>query len=347
MFMNNPKVSVIIPVYNTEPWLEECLDSVLRQTMDDFEIVCVDDGSTDRSDEILREYAAKDARISVISQRNQGQSVARNTGLNVAQGKYIYFLDSDDYIEPDLLESACRESDSKNLDIVFFDTIVFGEAGINQETVDIKNKAYVMHDDYSEVSSGDDLLFNFLKNGDFCSSVCKQVVRRNFLEEHHLRFYEGIINEDDLYTFKATALARRASYIHRVFFHRRLRMNSSVTKPVDYQSPYGYFVCIKESYCFLLQQNYDPKKQKRFFMWLKTWAKIAQEEYLQLKETDREKLEHLPEDDKFLFQLCIADYANREEQFKRTMENEQKKTGLIVKRLAEKLKALEKSRSLQ
>ncbi len=345
--MDNPKVSVIIPVYNTEPWLKECLESVLRQTMADFEVVCVDDGSTDRSGAVLREYAAKDARFSVISQNNKGQSAARNAGLNAARGTYIYFLDSDDYIEPDLLETACRKLDNKNLDIVFFDTAVFGETGISRETVDTKNKYYTMHGDYSEVSKGEDLLFNFIKNGDFCSSVCKQIVRRGFLEEHQLRFYEGIINEDDLYTFKATALAGRAAYIHRVFFHRRLRKDSTMTKPVDFQSPYGYFVCIKECYRFLLRQNYDAEKRQTFLMRLKAWAEIAQEQYSQLKGTEREKLERLPEEDKFLFRLCIADYANREERFKRIMANEQKKTGLIIKRLAEKLKALKDSRSLK
>ena len=345
--MNNPKISVIIPVYNTEPWLKECLDSVLHQTMVDFEVICVDDGSTDRSSAVLQEYATKDARFCVISQNNQGQSAARNAGLKIARGTYIYFLDSDDYIEPDLLETACRESDAKNLDIVIFDMIVFGEAGISQKTVDIKNKYYIMHGDYSEVSKGEDLLFNFIKNDDFCSSVCKQIFRKDFLEKHQLRFYEGIINEDDLYTFKATALARRAAYIHRVFFHRRLRMNSTVTKPVDFQSPYGYFICIKECYCFLLQHNYDAEKRQRFLMRLKTWAKIAQEEYLQLKETDREKLERLPEEDKFLFQLCIADYANREVLFKRIIDNEQKKTSLIIKRLAKRLKTLEDSLPLK
>ena len=140
--MNNPKVSVIIPVYNTEPWLKECLDSVLRQTMAGFEVICVDDGSTDRSGAILKDYAARDARFCVISQKNKGQSAARNAGINVARGTYIYFLDSDDYIEPDLLETACRELDKKKLDIVFFDTVVFGETGISRETVDIKNKYY-------------------------------------------------------------------------------------------------------------------------------------------------------------------------------------------------------------
>lgn len=345
--MNNPKVSVIIPIYNTQPWLKECLDSVLRQTLVDFEVICVDDGSTDSSGDVLREYATKDARFVVISQTNQGQSVARNAGLKVARGKYIYFLDSDDFIEPDLLETACGELENKNLDIVFFDTIVFGEKGISQETVDKKNKYYVMRSDYSEVSKGEDLLYDFLKNDDFCSSVCKQIVRRAFLEEHQLHFYEGIINEDDLYTFKVTALARRAAYIHRVFFHRRLRMNSTVTKPLDFQSPYGYFVCVKESYRFLLQQTYDAEKKHRFLMRLKRWAEIAQKEYLQLERTEREKIKNLPEVDKFLFELCIADYANKEERFKRILAIEQKVSDLRIKKLDKKLTELEKSLSLQ
>ena len=124
--MSTPKVSVIIPVYNTQPWLRECLDSVLCQTLGDFEVICVDDGSTDQSGSILQDYAAKDSRFHILSQSNKGQSAARNAGLKVARGEYVYFLDSDDYIEPDLLETACQEMDSKNLDIVFFDNATPG-----------------------------------------------------------------------------------------------------------------------------------------------------------------------------------------------------------------------------
>ena len=309
--MKSPKVSVIIPVYNTQPWLKECLDSVLRQTMADFEVICVDDGSTDQSGAVLQEYAAKDARFSVFSQSNQGQSAARNAGIKIARGQYIYFLDSDDYIEPDLPETVCRRLDNENLDIVFFDVHVFGEKGIQQEFVNQKNKRYILSRDYPAVFTGEDLLCSFLENGDYRCSVCKQVVRKELLTIHQLSFYEGIINEDDLYTFQVMMLARRAAYIHRILFHRRLRLNSTVTKPLAFQNPYGYYVCIKEAYLFLLRQNCDTEKKKLLFPVLKKWAASARGEYLQLMETDQEKVEQLPEEEKLLFQLCISDYANR------------------------------------
>ena len=94
------KVSVIIPVYNVEPYLKQCMDSVVGQTLKDIEIICVDDGSTDGSLDILREYAAEDNRIQIIEQKNAGAGAARNNGMRHATGKYLSFLDSDDFFEP-------------------------------------------------------------------------------------------------------------------------------------------------------------------------------------------------------------------------------------------------------
>ena len=95
--MNNPKISVIIPVYNVEKYLSECLDSVISQTLKDIEIICVNDGSTDNSLQILKEYASKDTRIKIIDKENEGQGYARKVGLDVANGEYILFCDSDYY----------------------------------------------------------------------------------------------------------------------------------------------------------------------------------------------------------------------------------------------------------
>ena len=94
------KVSVIIPVYNVEPYLKQCMDSVVGQTLKDIEIICVDDGSTDGSLDILKEYATEDSRIQIIEQKNAGAGAARNNGMRHATGKYLSFLDSDDFFEP-------------------------------------------------------------------------------------------------------------------------------------------------------------------------------------------------------------------------------------------------------
>ena len=97
------KFSIVIPVYNVEPYLPECLDSVLNQTLSDWEAVCVNDGSTDNSSVVLEDYASKDSRFRVITQPNGGLSAARNTGMKAALGDYVLFLDSDDWLEPNAL----------------------------------------------------------------------------------------------------------------------------------------------------------------------------------------------------------------------------------------------------
>ena len=121
-----PKFSVIIPVYNTEQYLKRCLDSVFAQSYTDFEVICVDDGSTDGSSGVLTGY--DDERLKVITQSNQGQGEARNRALEAAQGEYIYFLDSDDYIDETLLESALDIFETTDTDLICFNTEVLGDS---------------------------------------------------------------------------------------------------------------------------------------------------------------------------------------------------------------------------
>lgn len=113
-----PKVSVIIPVYNVEQYLRECLDSVCGQTLKEIEIICVDDGSTDSSLEILKEYANRDNRITVMKQENLHAGVARNAGLAIAKGEYLSFLDSDDWFELNMLEEMSKKADEDGSDVV-------------------------------------------------------------------------------------------------------------------------------------------------------------------------------------------------------------------------------------
>ena len=114
------KVSVIIPVYNVEPYLKQCMDSVVGQTLKDIEIICVDDGSTDGSLDILKEYATEDSRIQIIEQKNAGAGAARNNGMRHATGKYLSFLDSDDFFEPRMLEKAYDLAEKDQADFVAY-----------------------------------------------------------------------------------------------------------------------------------------------------------------------------------------------------------------------------------
>ena len=119
--MDKPLISIIIPVYNVEKYLRQCLDSVVNQTYRNFEVVCVNDGSTDTSIEILQEYKKEYSNFRVYTQENKGLGITRNVGVSHATGDYLYFLDSDDYIEPDLIEELTKIiTENKNIDIIKF-----------------------------------------------------------------------------------------------------------------------------------------------------------------------------------------------------------------------------------
>ena len=117
------KVSVVIPVYNVEDFLGECLDSITNQTLDDIEIICVNDGSTDRSLEILNEYAKNDDRFTVVTQENGGHAVATNRGIDLAKGEYLYLMDSDDILKLNALADTVKVAEGKDVDFVLFQAI--------------------------------------------------------------------------------------------------------------------------------------------------------------------------------------------------------------------------------
>ena len=125
------KVSVIIPIYNVEEYLEECIDSILNQSLDNVEILCINDGSTDNSLSILNKYSERNSNIKIINQENTGAGTARNRALKFAEGEYIYFLDGDDYLDKDTLLICYEEAKKNNLDIVTFDAILFYEKSYN------------------------------------------------------------------------------------------------------------------------------------------------------------------------------------------------------------------------
>ena len=134
------KISIIVPVYNVEKYLKECLDSLINQTLEDIEIICINDGSTDNSLAILEEYQKKDSRIKVFSQRNQGVSAARNLGIEKATGEYLTFLDSDDRLELNTCEILYKETIAKNSDFLFFGLVNDKNKKSDQRLVELLKK---------------------------------------------------------------------------------------------------------------------------------------------------------------------------------------------------------------
>lgn len=220
-----PKVSVIIPVYNVEKYLRECLDSVAGQTLRDIEIICVDDGSTDGSLDILREYEAKDSRVKVLTQTNQYAGVARNNGLRYAVGSYVFFMDGDDYCSLQLLERALVEAEKTDADMVVFDHNRYDEGtGRVEEKRDVA----------MEQLPGGCKVFNYRTNPKRIMSIVNPVpwnklLRREFLLKWNLTF-EPLSSTNDI-TFSAlcAACADRIAYLNETLITYRVNVKDSIT----------------------------------------------------------------------------------------------------------------------
>lgn len=257
-----PVVSVIIPMYNVEMYLRECLDSVVNQTLKNIEIICVDDGSPDRSAEIADEYAAKYSNVRVLRKENGGQSSARNAALDIATGRYVYFLDSDDFLELDTLSDLCAKADEEKLDIVYFNTVSFFENKEIRENNLNYLSYYNRKGDYSGVYSGQQMFAKMRANKEFFGSPCLEIFRRNLLEDNGIRFYNGIIHEDNLFTFQCTMLAERVGYIDKAYYHRRVHGDSTMTTKKSMRNVEGYLVSYAEMLAFMHEREVEESVAK-------------------------------------------------------------------------------------
>lgn len=243
--LNDVAISVIVPVYNVEKYLRECLDSVLAQTLKSIEIICVNDGSTDSSLEILKEYEEKDSRIKIVDKVNGGLSSARNAGMKVATGEYVYFLDSDDYLHLKALEFLYVEAKLKNLDQLFFSAESFLDEDANDEDLVPYKGYYNRKGDYSGVATGKELFMRMSENAEFKPSACLQINRKEFLDKYKLEFVKGLLHEDQIFTMQAMALSERAAYANANLYMRRIRKESIMTGTKEFQHSYAYFKVIK------------------------------------------------------------------------------------------------------
>ena len=217
-----PLISVIIPVYNVEKYLRECLDSVLVQTYSNYEVILVDDGSTDTSHSICREYCDKDSRFKAYQKENGGASSARNFGLSFAKGEYLYFLDSDDYLKPYALEKMITCVYQNNADLVFIEGDTISENGVQG------NGKYSYHHQYSP-DSPHLLMEEMMAHKEFYVGIPFFFVKKEVFDKNHIRFKEGIISEDMIMSYQLCSLATRGAHIHEEIYIRRYRPNSVTT----------------------------------------------------------------------------------------------------------------------
>lgn len=216
-------ISVIIPVYNVEQYLHECVDSVLNQTYQNFEIILVDDGSKDSSSQICDDYESADGRICCIHKENGGASTARNVGLDVAQGEYVFFLDSDDWLVQTALEKLITPLEDSEIDFAFCEAYAVDEA-----TGEVSKKNYAYHRDYG-VGNAAQFLEEMLQQKEFHVAVWRILYRRAFLNNFGMRFVEKIMYEDCIFAYQIYRQAEKAAHIHECLYHRRYRKNSVMT----------------------------------------------------------------------------------------------------------------------
>jgi glycosyltransferase involved in cell wall biosynthesis len=264
--MDNPLISIVIPVYNVEQYLDECLESVINQTYKNIEIIAVNDGSTDRSLHILKEYAKKYRNIKVLNQENRGNSIARNRGIEQAKGKYINFLDSDDYLALDTIENLVNQMEKHNLDIIRFGAEPF----VDGVDYDISHNQYDFKSYYEKgkVYDKEEFLASLQKTllqKAFSASPCLFIVKREIIIKNQIQFTPGIRYEDELFTLEVFLNVNKAMYDPNLYYKRRYRANSIMTSQKDaenFQNSFNSYSYVIHELGKLMEKYNHPMEKK-------------------------------------------------------------------------------------
>lgn len=224
-------VSIIVPVYNGEKYLNQCLDSLSNQTLTDIEIICVNDGSTDKTGVMLKRYSSRDKRFKIITTENNGQGSARNTAMEEAKGEYVAFVDADDWIELNSMEFLYKKAKSDDLDMLFFQMVNYMESSgdiVSTDLYDIKS--------FEDNGIDENTVFNHNDTHDFLFEIpvgpVSKFYRRQFLELNCLRFPEGMFFEDNAFFYNAYFHCEKVGFLKRQLYYRR-RHDESVTQTFD------------------------------------------------------------------------------------------------------------------
>ena len=224
--MDKKIISIIVPVYNVSRYLSGCIESILNQEFQDFELILVDDGSVDGSSKICDEYAGKDNRISVIHQKNEGVSSARNTGIENATGKYIAFVDADDTIEPNMYSTMVTKAEQSNLDYVLCDLKFLYREVTQNTSYSLPDNVLMNRDSVIHI-----LLYSIYSNENIINSPCNKLYRLDLIRNNQIRFLKRRRAEDWLFNIRYLENAQSALYINEPLYNY-VRNNESVMSRV-------------------------------------------------------------------------------------------------------------------
>lgn len=247
---NYLKVSVIIPVYNTAEYLPQCLESVMNQTLKEIEIICVNDGSTDDSPQILAEYALKDERIKIIHKENGGLVAARKTGVLAAQGSYVAFVDSDDWIETDMYEQLFRIAKECDVDMVTCGFFLEG----NYTTIHMDTVPQGIYEGQRMNELREQVIYNLEEHSSgLKASLCYKLFRRKLIQDAQCKIPDEITMAEDKMCLLTALLKCCSVYVyHKSFYHYRIRANSMVNSGSE-----EYLLKVYEVYKYLKELYQD------------------------------------------------------------------------------------------
>lgn len=254
-------ISVIIPIYNSENLLSKCLDSIINQTLNNIEIICVDDGSTDNSFKILKEYENKDNRVIVITQENSGAGIARNKGIDIAKGKYIAFVDSDDWIKYDALKKLHDNIKNNDSDMVLFNAIEHKPNNQHRERIYFSIDETV---DYNDFTFDYKYNKNLVMNKMFV--IWSKLYKTSFLKENNIKFNNHEVFNDVQFHIKTMLLAKKISYLPEILYnYRRLGQNSLQTSKANTHKGFILFDIFDEIEAWLKENGFFEELELNYY----------------------------------------------------------------------------------
>jgi len=302
------KISVIIPIFNMENYLAECIDSVTSQSLKEIEIICINDGSTDNTQNILDEYREKDDRIKAFCQTNVGLSVARNEGIKYSTGKYLIYLDADDKLQEKALEELYFVAEKYKYDIVYFSAKVFtAEKGIDfiDNEMNRLNTYYSRNMNIQEPIKGTDAYIYMFQSDKYLVSACLQMIRKQYLLESNVTFHKGLLHEDNLYTFFTLINANKVGCTNKEYYMRRIRSDSIMTSQSTHRNVQGLFISYDKILNSLDKLNIlNAEVYKYIDLYLKRLIDESIRIYILLSEDEKQKfMDVISERQKRLFVL--------------------------------------------
>lgn len=300
-------LSIIIPCYNVEKYIEECLESVCNDRDADLEVICVNDGSTDGTLDILEQWKQKDARVIVINQENKGVSVARNQGLHIAKGEFIYFLDSDDKVSNvTTLKKCCEKMQEDQLDILIGAGKSFFETEEFYKKYSYYEKSYRIEHEYPSIMKGTELMAELQRNGEWAVQQSTRIYRRKFLQDNHICYTEGQLHEDNYVAFMCMYLTDRTTAVKEVLFERRIRENSIMTQKVTHRNVESYLVNFIQDLYLIVEHRDEKSPNMDMDFPLDIARRDIKRTYRLLDEEEKKSLEErLTEEQKFYFDALI------------------------------------------